>query len=223
MPYGSETLEVSLSAVPNVRKTIAVDPFLHRSLISTVDYYGRIFQYTHQDLNSWIANNPDKIYHSYEDIPRNRLTIRHGKKSINLDVMTDFDHSGSLNKHGHMVFKRLFLYEPCVTFIMSRAKKWFLSKPEIKAIDTLHEIIGEQEFRRYLKYGFITVTGSSGKSYQIRNEGHTMVRLNGKVVEEICFYLKDVPPTDQVIAKRHILLTDETAFRSMGNIYKKAA
>ena len=100
------------------------------------------------------------------------------------------------------------------------------SPQENKAIETLREMISEQEFRKYLKYGFILVRGKSDLTYQVfRNKSHTMVWKNGKVIEEICIRIKDknIPPTDNVIAFKTIIETNETNFHKLGNVYKMIA
>lgn len=103
------------------------------------------------------------------------------------------------------------------------------SKSEERALESLREMISEEEFRRYLKYGFITVESFRGKVYQIfQNNNHVKVWDNGRLIEEVCIYLKNrrIPLTDKVIAFKAIIETDEDEFRSMGNIYnlrKKAA
>ena len=48
----------------------------------------------------------------------------------------------------------------------------------------------------------------------------TKVWLNGQVVEEVCVRIKNVPPTDNVIAFRQIIQSSETEFRKLGNVYK---
>jgi len=92
------------------------------------------------------------------------------------------------------------------------------------AMETLREVISETEFRKYIKYGFIMVKGQSGDNYQIfRNRSHTKVWRAGKVIEEVCVRIKyeqGVPPTDNVIAFRTIIQTDELAFKKLGNVYK---
>lgn len=91
------------------------------------------------------------------------------------------------------------------------------------ALETLREEITERELRKYLRYGFILVKGASGKTYQIfRNSWHTKVWLGGKLVEEICVRLDSaskVPPTDNVIAFKRMVETDESEFRQCGNVY----
>jgi len=94
---------------------------------------------------------------------------------------------------------------------------------EITAIETLREEITESEFRKYMKFGFINVMGGSGRIYQIfRNRTHIKVWEHGQIVEEICVYLPDssVPPTDKVIAFKTMIETDETEFKTFGNVYK---
>jgi hypothetical protein len=110
--------------------------------------------------------------------------------------------------------------------IKSRADYSYLkdyNPSERKAIDTLHEMISERDFRKYLTHGFILVPGRSGKMYQIfRSRPHTRVWSQGKMVEEVCVVIQDegIPKTDKVIALKVMLETDEEEFRKMGNIYK---
>jgi hypothetical protein len=110
--------------------------------------------------------------------------------------------------------------------VKSRAKPIFNVLPqENRAIDTLREMITEEEYRKYLKFGFILVKGRSGLTYQIfRNESHTKVWKNGKVIEEICVRIKEhnIPPTDNIIAFKTIIETSENQFHKMGNVYKMA-
>lgn len=90
------------------------------------------------------------------------------------------------------------------------------------ARDTLREYITEEEFRKYLRFGFICVDGQEGKTYQIfRSSSHTKVWKGGRVIEEICVHIKNknVPPTDEVIAFRTMIKTSEKDFRKLGNVY----
>ena len=99
-----------------------------------------------------------------------------------------------------------------------------LPENEQRAIETLREEITESEFRKYIKYGFVLVKGQSGKTYQIyRNESHTKVWKNGRVIEEICVRIKSykIPPTDNVIAFSNMIQIDEEEFRKIGNVYKR--
>lgn len=97
-----------------------------------------------------------------------------------------------------------------------------IQKNEWVAMQTLREMISEADFRKYLKYGFILVTGQSGKTYQVfRNKSHTKVYLKGELLEEICVRIPDssIPATDSVIAFKTIIETDENHFASLGNRY----
>jgi len=99
-----------------------------------------------------------------------------------------------------------------------------VSPAERIAMETLREFISETEFRKYLRYGFVLVKGKSGDTFQVfRNRSHTKVWRNGQVVEEVCVRIQQdahVPPTDNVIAFRSIIQSDEEAFRKLGNVYK---
>lgn len=99
-----------------------------------------------------------------------------------------------------------------------------VSESERAALETLREMISEFEYRKYLRDGFLLVKGASGDVYQVfRNLSHTKVRRAGKIIEEVCVRInKDVkaPPTDNVIAFKTLIETDETAFKSLGNVYK---
>ena len=98
-----------------------------------------------------------------------------------------------------------------------------MEEAELIAQETLREMVSEENFRRYLKYGFITVRGRSGDVYQIfRDRVHTDVWRAGKKVEEVCVDIHpDVhsPPTDKAIALMTMLVTDEVAFRKSANVY----
>ena len=108
--------------------------------------------------------------------------------------------------------------------IKSRAELSNAISPEERvAVETLREFISETEFRKYMRYGFILVKGKSGDTFQVfRNRSHTKVWRNGQVVEEVCVRIQDsmVPPTDNVIAFRSIIQSDEETFRKLGNVYK---
>jgi len=100
-----------------------------------------------------------------------------------------------------------------------------ISNDEARAVETLREMISESEFRGYIKYGFISVKGKSGDVYQIPRLGnHTKVWRNGKVIEEVCVRIADkkIPLTDNVIAFKTIIESNEEEFKKMGNVYKMA-
>lgn len=105
--------------------------------------------------------------------------------------------------------------------IVGRFKMGKVSSSEAIALETLRGMVGRMEFRRYLKDGFLVVTGASGLRYQIfRDNWHTKVWDGGNVVEEICVRILDeVPPTDNVIAFKCMIECDEDEFRQIGNVY----
>jgi len=112
-----------------------------------------------------------------------------------------------------------------------------MTPAESQAIDTLRDMITETEFRRYLKYGFVLVKGASGATYQVfRNQSHTRVWRDGKVIEEVCIRLRGsgwtdheypdngkIPPTDNIIAFKNMIEADEEGFKKSGNLYKMVA
>ena len=90
---------------------------------------------------------------------------------------------------------------------------------EIRARATLRKVIGENEYRRFLAKGFITVLAKSGLLYQIF-PGHdmTVVFKSGKRVEKLCVVLSgSFPPTDSLIMRYLMILNDEEEFRSKAN------
>jgi len=72
-----------------------------------------------------------------------------------------------------------------------------------------------------MRYGFIMVKARSGEEYQVfQNKSHTRVWKNGEIVREICIRLKtEVPSTDNVIAFKTMIETDEQEFEKLGNVY----
>lgn len=95
---------------------------------------------------------------------------------------------------------------------------------EAIAMETLREMITEEEFKRFINRGFITVRGQSGKTYQIfRNSWHTRVWVGGQLIEEVCVRIRtdvNAPATDNLIAFKAMIETDEEEFRKIGNVYK---
>jgi hypothetical protein len=94
---------------------------------------------------------------------------------------------------------------------------------EIVALETLREFVTEDEFKHYLRYGFLNVKGASGRIYQVfRSRRHTNVWEDGHKIEEVCVQIKDdnVPISDQVIALKTMIETSEDLFKKYGNVYK---
>ena len=94
---------------------------------------------------------------------------------------------------------------------------------ELKARETLREMILESEYRRYITNGFIMVKGQSGVWYQIFNPrfGKPRSYKDGKPFETICIHTdNECPPTDHVINCKVMVEIDEETFRKGSNISK---
>jgi len=99
---------------------------------------------------------------------------------------------------------------------------WPCGHEEKIALEALREVITEEEYKRYLRTGFLSVRAASGLVYQIRRgRPHIRVWDGNRKVEEICTYIfdKEVPPTDGVLAFKTIVETDEAELRKIGNVY----
>jgi len=98
-----------------------------------------------------------------------------------------------------------------------------VSPQELKARQTLRDIITEKEWRRYVTNGFIMVKGQSGKWYQIfKDQNHTKVYNQGRLIEEICIHTdQKCPPTDHILNLKLLIELDENSLRAGGNIYYK--
>lgn len=91
---------------------------------------------------------------------------------------------------------------------------------EIRARQTLRRVIGDDKFRDFIRKGFISVRGKSGKYYQIF-PGHniTSVYVCGKMIERLCVVLSgNFPPTDSLIMRYLLILNNEDQFRSLANV-----
>ena len=164
-----------------------------------------------------LRSNSSNSYYSYDEYNRT-YTIN------NVDFSFNKEENEERQRLHQRKIKIQDLKRKLVVRVKSRASSYSgVTKNEQVAIDTLRESITEDEFRRYIKYGFVLVDGQEGKTYQVfKNRSHTKVWKNGKVVEEICIHIKDynIPPTDSVIAFRAMIRTSEEYFRKMGNVYK---
>lgn len=90
---------------------------------------------------------------------------------------------------------------------------------EITALQLLRGLVGQDEFRRYLKYGFIMVRGASGLRYQIKRGRHVIDVWNERGrVDGICVYLQgQYPPTDDTITRMLMAERDELELWRRGN------
>lgn len=91
---------------------------------------------------------------------------------------------------------------------------WSSVQPEeLVALQLLRKMVEPEAFKKYLKHGFVSVTGPSGLVYQIkRGHDHIKVWDDGDHVASLCVHLKDwcgKPPTDEVVAKMVIAECDE--------------
>ncbi|MHA2280076.1 MAG: hypothetical protein ACXAC5_04265 [Promethearchaeota archaeon] len=97
------------------------------------------------------------------------------------------------------------------------------AKPEeLVALQLLRSMVEPEVFRKYLKYGFVTVQGPSGLVYQIQRKSHIIkVRKMDKVLCTLCVYVQDqsIPPTDDVVAKMLICECDEVDIWKRANIH----
>jgi hypothetical protein len=93
---------------------------------------------------------------------------------------------------------------------------------ELRARETLHRLLGDDKFRRFLRNGFVSVCGKSGKMYQIYpGHGMTIVYDQGIPVEKLCVVLRgDFTPTDSLITRYVMILHDELHFRGLANVWR---
>lgn len=93
---------------------------------------------------------------------------------------------------------------------------------EMRARETLHRLLGDDKFRRFLRNGFVSVCGKSGKTYQIYpGHGMTIVYDRGVPIEKLCVVLRgDFTPTDSLITRYVMILHDELHFRGLANVWQ---
>ena len=97
-----------------------------------------------------------------------------------------------------------------------------VSQPEIVALQLLKKMLPEEEWKRYLRYGFIIVQSQiTGLDYQIfRAGGHILVYRRGKKMAELCIHVDyKCPPSDRVIAKKIMLEATELEVWLKSNIH----
>ena len=83
---------------------------------------------------------------------------------------------------------------------------------EVRARETLHRVVGSEQYRNFLKRGFVTARNpKSGRVYQIfPGHGITQVYEKGIMIERLCVVLKgDFPPTDSTIIRYLMALNNE--------------
>lgn len=91
---------------------------------------------------------------------------------------------------------------------------------EILALQLLRKMVDAEGFKRYLRHGFVVAKGPSGLTYQIaRNDNvRVVVRDGGEIVAHLCVHVRDVPPTDTVVAKMLIVECDEPDIWKRANV-----
>jgi hypothetical protein len=90
---------------------------------------------------------------------------------------------------------------------------------EARARETLRRVVGDDQYRRFLKYGSISLRAASGRTYVIfPGAAHTIVYQDGRQAEQLCVVLRgNFPPTDTMITRYLMLLSDEDEFRRIAN------
>jgi len=90
-----------------------------------------------------------------------------------------------------------------------------ITDAEIKARETLRDIISEADWRRYATNGYLLVNGASGKVYQVfaNHAGrHTKVYEKGECKFELCIHSEGVPDSDHVLNCMMMIQNDEADF-----------
>jgi hypothetical protein len=95
-----------------------------------------------------------------------------------------------------------------------------VSPAEVVALQLLRKMVSQENFRRYLRYGFVPVRGASGLVYQIHRRDRITVWDRGEEVARLCVHLRgqNMPPTDEVVGKILIVECDEKEIWRKSNI-----
>ena len=93
---------------------------------------------------------------------------------------------------------------------------------ELRARETLRRMLGDDKFQRFLRNGFVSAQGKSGKVYQIYpGHGMTIVYDRGTPVERLCMVLQgDFAATDSLITRYVMILHDEQRFRVLAKVWQ---
>ncbi len=180
---------------------------------------GTMTNCTSTSSSAWASTNTSSAINNWYD--ENEMSHHYNVNGINVTFRSDA--IGQVEVNG-LLAKKTKLMHNLAVHVKSRANVISKVKEnEQVAIETLRETITEREFRKYIKYGFVLVKGKSGDTYQVfRNRSHTKVWRNGKVIEEVCVRIRSdqkVPPTDNVIAFKTMIETDEQEFKKIANVY----
>lgn len=94
------------------------------------------------------------------------------------------------------------------------------SPAELTALQLLRQMVSPADFRRYLRHGFVPVRAESGLIYQVDRHQRISVWDRGERVASLCVHLRgrDLPPTDEVVAKIVIIECDEADIWKRANV-----
>ena len=94
------------------------------------------------------------------------------------------------------------------------------SPAELKAQDTLRDMLTERDWRRYACNGFIIVKGAKGYYYQVfKDQRPIRVYKDGKLIDTICIHTEgSLPPTDHVIHMKVLIELNEDMLWKNGNV-----
>lgn len=123
-------------------------------------------------------------------------------------------------------FRQILQSRQTPAFILSRTPvKIATELREKRARETLRRILGDEKFQKFIRNGFVSVQGKSGRIYQIYpGHGMTVVYNHGTPIEKLCVVLDgNFTPTDSLITRYIMILHDEDQFRSFANVWKAFA
>lgn len=91
---------------------------------------------------------------------------------------------------------------------------------ELVALQLLRKMVSPDQFRRYLRHGFVSVHGNSGLVYQIDRMNRIRVWDRGEPLASLCVHLRGqgIPPTDEVVGKMLIVECDEADIWRRSNV-----
>ena len=94
------------------------------------------------------------------------------------------------------------------------------SPAELAALQLLRQMVSSDDFRRYLRHGFVSVHGGSGLTYQVDRRQQIVVWDRAERVASLCVHLrgKALPPTDEVVAKIVMIECDEADIWKRANV-----
>lgn len=90
-----------------------------------------------------------------------------------------------------------------------------ITEAELKARETLRDIITESDWRRYITNGYLLINGVSGRVYQVfaNHAGrHIKVYEKGECKFELCIHSEGVPDSDHVLNCMMMIQNEEDDF-----------